>query len=1018
MRNTITLNGIESSTIPGLLIQSLPAISKPLMRTEVETIDGRDGDITTDLGFSAYDKQISIGLFGDFDIDQIIAYFNSKGTVIFSNEPEKFYNYQIVDQIDFERLVRYRTATVTMHCQPFKYSTTEGADILSTNSNFATLDQSINSDASNFSYSSNVQADVTATRTTTTGGGKFFATFTMNVMQGVTYYFSGNAANSCTMYGYKDRIWGTSAGFSGRKLPQFPSYTATYTGTLIIGFYSVTTEPVFIRNFKVSNQSTSTVSGEGTNIVLEGTAEAPFSRFDLKGNTQQQTYTGKNMLDISAVSETSRGLTFTNNHNGTITVSGKTTASGAWTWSLSPTSVNTLTLQSGHTYTQRVEIVSGTNVMRVVPSFKNSGGTITYNYFEGTSTKTPSETMTCNAYNLYLNNVAADTTFNFTLRIWLEEGSDQSSTYEPYVGGTASPNPDYPQAVRIVTGENTVRICGKNLLNINDNLTTGTSNQLHFEPNEDGSFHVYGTASTAWANATTVFPISLDTGTYRLSVTQAYTHRVYVHLNFEDGTGGDYIIAPGNTTATLTLSKKAINVRVNLSGLTSGTTYDENIYLQLEKGSTVTRFEPYIGKDFEVNLGKNLFDRSSYEYVAGYYLGNNGVLTAQSGYNTYICPCEPNTTYTISWGSVVPSAQNRCRIGCSADKPSSTNVNLTLLKTTTNGVYSSPQTVTTSTDANWLAIDIRGLATSTLQDTADTLQIEKGSTATSYAPYFTPIELCKIGTYQDYFYKSEDKWWLHKECDKITLDDMTKWTWSSDRNRLYSSQSSLGISMVYPTNTNVNLQAFSDRFIATSFQNGYNIATSGAYVVASNTGTISFRDIGVWEDATGAKTALNGTSLYYALATPTDTEITNATLKAQLDDISQANAYRQRTHINASAATGNVPHIIAAEVATDPSGTITNSGNIYSKPKLTIFGSGSVGVYLNGVQMFQIALGTNDYITIDTAIMEAYQDNLQTLKNRSVTGDYNNFKLPVGESEISFSGNVTMCVVENYSRWL
>ena len=115
MRNTITLNGVESSTIPGLLIQELPAISKPLMRTEVETIDGRDGDITTDLGFSAYDKQISIGLFADYDIDQIIAYFNSKGTVIFSNEPDKFYNYEIVDQIDFERLVRYRTATVTMH---------------------------------------------------------------------------------------------------------------------------------------------------------------------------------------------------------------------------------------------------------------------------------------------------------------------------------------------------------------------------------------------------------------------------------------------------------------------------------------------------------------------------------------------------------------------------------------------------------------------------------------------------------------------------------------------------------------------------------------------------------------------------------------------------------------------------------------------------------------------------------------------------------------------------------------
>ena len=127
MANTITLNGIESTEIAGLLIQSLPPISKPLMRTEIEEIDGRDGDIVTSLGFSAYNKELTIGLYGDFDINEVISYFTSQGTVIFSNEPDKYYNYQIIEQIDFERLVRYRTATVTLHTQPFKYSTDENA---------------------------------------------------------------------------------------------------------------------------------------------------------------------------------------------------------------------------------------------------------------------------------------------------------------------------------------------------------------------------------------------------------------------------------------------------------------------------------------------------------------------------------------------------------------------------------------------------------------------------------------------------------------------------------------------------------------------------------------------------------------------------------------------------------------------------------------------------------------------------------------------------------------------------
>lgn len=123
--NYCILNGINSNTITGLLIQSLPPISKPLMRTQIETIDGRDGDIITKLGYSAYDKDMEIGLYGSFDINQIIKFFDSEGIVTFSNEPDKFYKYEIVNQIDFERLIKFRTAKVTFHVQPFKYPVDE-----------------------------------------------------------------------------------------------------------------------------------------------------------------------------------------------------------------------------------------------------------------------------------------------------------------------------------------------------------------------------------------------------------------------------------------------------------------------------------------------------------------------------------------------------------------------------------------------------------------------------------------------------------------------------------------------------------------------------------------------------------------------------------------------------------------------------------------------------------------------------------------------------------------------------
>lgn len=134
----LILNGVSSKNITGLLIQSLPPISKPKIRTSIEEIDGRDGDIVTTLGYAAYDKPISIGLKGDYNVDDVIDFFNGSGQVIFSNELDKYYNYAIYDTIDFNRLIRFRTATLNMHVQPFKYSVDE-PPIKWTNTNGATI---------------------------------------------------------------------------------------------------------------------------------------------------------------------------------------------------------------------------------------------------------------------------------------------------------------------------------------------------------------------------------------------------------------------------------------------------------------------------------------------------------------------------------------------------------------------------------------------------------------------------------------------------------------------------------------------------------------------------------------------------------------------------------------------------------------------------------------------------------------------------------------------------------------
>ena len=117
----IEWKGIRSDTIPGVLICELPPITKPKLRTSITKIDGRDGDIVEELGYESYTKNIKIGLTRNYDIDVIAKYFTGEGTLILSDEPNKVYNCKIIDKIDYVKLIRFKTATIKFHTQPFKY---------------------------------------------------------------------------------------------------------------------------------------------------------------------------------------------------------------------------------------------------------------------------------------------------------------------------------------------------------------------------------------------------------------------------------------------------------------------------------------------------------------------------------------------------------------------------------------------------------------------------------------------------------------------------------------------------------------------------------------------------------------------------------------------------------------------------------------------------------------------------------------------------------------------------------
>lgn len=123
--NYIIWKDRDSRYIKGLVVCELPPIVKPQMRIAETTIDGVDGSIIEELGYSSYDKALTIGITQNANIDEITKYFTGSSNIVFSNEPNKYYKATIINQIDYARLARFKTATIVFRVQPFKYHLNE-----------------------------------------------------------------------------------------------------------------------------------------------------------------------------------------------------------------------------------------------------------------------------------------------------------------------------------------------------------------------------------------------------------------------------------------------------------------------------------------------------------------------------------------------------------------------------------------------------------------------------------------------------------------------------------------------------------------------------------------------------------------------------------------------------------------------------------------------------------------------------------------------------------------------------
>ena len=467
-----------------------------------------------------------------------------------------------------------------------------------------------------------------------------------------------------------------------------------------------------------------------------------------------------------------------------------------------------------------------------------------------------------------------------------------------------TPTPDAPVAVNTVTGENVVKICGKNLLDMP--IGSGSSNGITWTVQDDGSIILNGT-STAGVNirANNVTIPAVEGETYTLSATgmgEAY------NFGYKNSSSGENIFvvtsASPTTTAVVTSTMLSQANRLDMY-IQSGKTFNnQRVTLQLEKGSSATAYEPYQSQSYEVNLGKNLWPSNITLTQGGWTFANGNAFSSNEYVRSDYVDVEPNTTYTLSAseGAYPGTGTNGAGL-------------LYFNGTTYLGYVLRPENGTFTTPANCTKIKYNFFKSGGLTPSDVTnIQLELGSQATSYAAYFEPIELCKIGTYQDYIYKSDGKWYVRKETSKANL--------ATDRTSLGKIGSGTGFrGFTVSVNTGENVRTgdgsvviplFCNMLACTNRNTTYNTGSQNS--ISAGTTSEYYKDF-FFDPApindysvADAETWLNNNPIivYYALATPTDTEITNEALIAQLEAIlSQGYTYAGTNNITTVIAAGN-----------------------------------------------------------------------------------------------------------------
>lgn len=320
-------------------------------------------------------------------------------------------------------------------------------------------------------------------------------------------------------------------------------------------------------------------SKSGSNLTYNHTVDSGKLDFDIIGNCEQDTYTGKNKCS-NAYFYNENGIwfdyepstfqkTFTLSFIPHVTVSGLQMYIQGTGGNIGITGA-TESITSGTRYTKTITL-SDANYELVI------GRTGTAHI------------------SLYKSDANMDTTT--TIDEAQIEFNNEFTSYEIYVGGTASPNPDYPQDIRVVTGDNSVVVQNKNL----------------FGNIEQGGINESGNYSSS-VRVRTIDYISVKSNTqYTISGTQnADNTTILCYVQEYDNTNTlvNYDSNPHDMPYTITTQANTKKIRIVLRTTGNANISPSNVLTkQLELGSTATTYIAHAEQTLPIHLGT--------QYLAG-----------------------------------------------------------------------------------------------------------------------------------------------------------------------------------------------------------------------------------------------------------------------------------------------------------------------------------------------------------------------------------------------------------------